>query len=90
MAAPESLSTSPTVARTVRFPRPLRERIVADALRCGRSFEAQVLAILRRHYGESVDLAPPPDAILSFARGSLGDMPERDILSVTRKLGRRR
>jgi len=42
------------IARTIRFPRRLRERIAADAERCGRSFEAHVIAVLRRHYGEDV------------------------------------
>jgi hypothetical protein len=44
---------APATARTIRFPKRLRDRIAADAERCGRSFEAQVLAILRRHFGES-------------------------------------
>jgi len=42
-----------TVARTIRFPVGLREKIAADAERCGRSFDGQVVALLRRHYGES-------------------------------------
>jgi hypothetical protein len=53
-----------TTARTIRFPGRLRERIGDDAARCGRSFEAQVLAILRRHYGEDVDIAPAPASII--------------------------
>jgi len=49
---------------------------------CGRSFEAQVLAILRRHHGEDVDIAPTPERILSHARGSLAGMSraDRDLL----------
>jgi hypothetical protein len=43
------------IARTIRFPKALRERISADAERCNRSFESQVIAVLRRHYGEDVD-----------------------------------
>jgi hypothetical protein len=45
-----------TVARTIRFPSKLREKIAADAKRCGRSFNRQVIALLRRHYGEDVDI----------------------------------
>jgi len=74
------------VARTIRFPQKLRDRIDADAERCGRSFEAQVVALLRRHYGEDVDIAPTPEAILSLAHGSLLDMSEADQDLVTRRL----
>ncbi|MHB8873683.1 MAG: hypothetical protein ACYC8T_08355 [Myxococcaceae bacterium] len=74
------------IGRTVRFPPRLRARISADAQRCGRSFEAQVIAILRRHYGEDVDIAPSPDAILSLARGSLAGMSSADRRRVTRRL----
>jgi hypothetical protein len=74
-------------ARTIRFPELLRTRLASDAERCGRSFEAQVLAILRRHYGEDVDLAPAPEAILSLAVGSLAGIPEADRKALTRKLG---
>lgn len=48
-----------------------------------------MLAILRRHYGESVDLAPPADEILALARGSLAGLSEREIKSLTRKLAGR-
>ena len=65
-------------ARTIRFPDSLRERIAADAERCGRSFESQAIAILRRHYGEDVDISPSPDAILSLALGSLAGVAEPD------------
>ena len=56
-----------TIARTIRFPAALRDRLAADAERCGRSFEGQVIALLRRHYGEDVDIArrpaaPPPSS----------------------------
>jgi hypothetical protein len=75
-----------TVARTIRIPAALRERIAADAERCGRSFEGQVIALLRRHYGEDVDIAPAPAGILALAIASLADIPasQRDLL--TRKL----
>jgi hypothetical protein len=63
-------------ARTIRFPTRLRAQIAADAERCGRSFEAQVLAILRHHYGESVGIAPPPALVLALARGSLEGIPD--------------
>jgi hypothetical protein len=77
------------VARTIRMPAALRKRIAADAERCGRSFEGQVIALLRRHYGEDVDIAPGPAGILALALATLTDVPasERDLL--TRKLGER-
>lgn len=68
---------------------PLRERIAADAERCGRSFEGQVLALLRRHYGEDVDIAPAPAAILALAVASLADVPDADRDLLTRKLEER-
>jgi len=74
------------LARTIRFPARVRERIAADAERCGRSFEAQVIAILRRHYGEDVDIAPAPDTVLSLARGSLTGMSREERRLVTRRL----
>ena len=78
-----------TIARTIRIPAALRKRIAADAERCGRSFEGQVIALLRRHYGEDVDIAPGPAGILALALATLADVPtsERDLL--TRKLGER-
>jgi hypothetical protein len=77
------------VARTIRIPAALRKRIAADADRCGRSFEGQVIALLRRHYGEDVDIAPGPAGIVALALASLADVPasERDML--TRKLRER-
>ncbi len=74
------------VARTIRFPRTLRERLAADADRCGRSFEAHVVAILRRHYGEDVDIAPAPDEILALARASLAGLSRADVRGITRRL----
>jgi hypothetical protein len=76
----------PSTARTIRFPERLRGRLAADAERCGRSFEAQVIALLRRHYGEDVDIAPAPDAILSFAVGSLAGIPEEERRLLTSRL----
>lgn len=73
-------------ARTIRFPERLRIQIAADAERCGRSFEAQVLAILRHHYGESVDIAPTPALVLALARGSLTGVSEADQAELTQRL----
>ena len=75
-----------TVARTIRFPGALRDRIAADADRCGRSFEAQVIALLRRHYGEDVDIAPSPAEILALAAASLADVSDEDVRSLSGKL----
>lgn len=77
------------IARTIRIPASLRKRIAADAERCGRSFEGQVIALLRRHYGEDVDIAPGPAGILALALATLAEVPasERDLL--TRKLQER-
>jgi hypothetical protein len=77
------------VARTIRIPVALRKRIAADAERCGRSFEGQVLALLRRHYGEDVDIAPGPAGILALAVASLADVPAADRDLLTRKLKER-
>ena len=73
-------------ARTVRFPERLRARLAADAERCGRSFEAQVIALLRRHYGEDVDIAPAPDAILSLAVASVAGIPDEERRRLTARL----
>lgn len=48
--------------------------------------EAQVIAVLRRDYGEDVDIAPNADAILSLALGSLAGIPERDRRLLTARL----
>lgn len=82
-----SRRTAPPTARTVRFPERIRARIAADAERCGRSFEAQVIAILRRHYGEDVDIVPSPEAILSLVVGSLAGIPDKDRRRLTVRLG---
>ena len=75
-----------SIARTIRFPAALRDRLAADAGRCGRSFEGQVIALLRRHYGEDVDIAPGPADILALASASLADIPASDRRLLTRKL----
>jgi hypothetical protein len=67
----------------MRFPDDLRERVAADAERCGRSFEQQVLAILRRHYGEDVDLALPPESILALARATVAGMSSEERRAVS-------
>ena len=74
------------VSRTIRFPASLRDKITADAARCGRSFDGQVIALLRRHYGEDVDIAPHPAEILALAAASLADIPAADLSSLTRRL----
>jgi hypothetical protein len=75
-----------TIARTIRFPAGLRDRVAADADRCGRSFDGQVIALLRRHYGEDVDIAPGAADILALAAASLADVPASDLRTLTRKL----
>lgn len=75
-----------TIARTIRFSAGLRDKIAADAERCGRSFEGQVIALLRRHYGEDVDIAPAPTQILALAAASFADIPASDLRQLTRKL----
>lgn len=74
------------VARTIRFPDSLRERIAVDAERCGRSFEAQVIALLRRHLGENVDIAAPRQEILALAAASLAGVPEEQVRRLTSRL----
>ena len=74
------------VARTIRFPAGLRDKIAADAERCGRSFEGQVISLLRRHYGEDVDIAPSPAEILAMATGSVAGIPVADVRLIERKL----
>lgn len=75
-----------TIARTIRFPSALRDRLAADADRCGRSFEGQVIALLRRHYGEDVDIAQSPSDILALASASFADVPVSELRLLTRKL----
>jgi hypothetical protein len=78
-----------TIARTIRVPGALRKRIQADAELCGRSFEGQAIALLRRHYGEDVDIAPGPAGILALAVASLADIPVSERNRLTRKLEER-
>lgn len=78
-----------TTARTMRFPDPLRRRLAADAERCGRSFEAQVIAILRSHFGENVDIAPPPEQILAALRGSAEGISDADWDELTARADER-
>jgi hypothetical protein len=75
-----------TVARTIRFPAALREKIALDAERCGRSFDGQVIALLRRHYGEDVDIAPNPAEILALAAASLADVSAEELRFLTDRL----
>ena len=85
MPASDSRKTRAITARTVRFPKRLRELIAADAERCGRSFEAQVIAILRHNYGEDVDIAPAPEAILRLARASFQGLSPEERRLVTQR-----
>jgi hypothetical protein len=48
--------------------------------------EAHVLAILRKHFGEDVDIAPAPHAIIALARESLAGLSVRDQKLVTARL----
>jgi len=86
MKAARRAQPSVVTARTVRFPEQLRTRIAADAERCGRSFDAQVIAILRQHYGEDVDLAPAPTEVLALARASVRGLSAGEIARLTRRL----
>lgn len=81
-----SSAAQDAIARTIRFPPGLRHRLALDAERCGRSFEGQVLALLRRHYGEDVDISPSPDEILGLAAASLADVPPLDARRLVEKL----
>lgn len=90
MSASKPRSPAPHTARTIRFPAALRESIATDAERCGRSFEQHVLAILRAHYGDDVDLASSTESVLALARLSvLGiDEDEQRRMWGRRKAGR--
>lgn len=83
---PDPTPSKGPIARTIRFPPSLRDRLTSDAERCGRSFEGQVIALLRRHYGEDVDIATSPGEILQMATGSLSGLSEEDISSLTARL----
>jgi hypothetical protein len=79
-------SSASAVARTIRFSAGLRHKIASDAERCGRSFEGQVIALLRRHYGEDVDISPSPVEILALATASMADISPADARLIERKL----
>jgi hypothetical protein len=61
-------------------------KLSTDAERCGRSFEGQVIALLRHHYGEDVDISPSPVEILALATASMADMSSTDARLLERKL----
>jgi molybdopterin converting factor small subunit len=75
-----------TVASTIRFPAGLREKVAADAERCGRSFDGQVVALLRRHYGEECRDRPETAEILALAVASFADVPPAELGSLIRRL----
>jgi hypothetical protein len=45
-----------------------------------------VIALLRRHYGEDVDIAPNPAEILALAAASMADISTADARLIERKL----
>jgi hypothetical protein len=45
-----------------------------------------VIALLRRHYGEDVDIAPTPAEILALATASMADISPADARLIERKL----
>ena len=45
-----------------------------------------MLALLRHHYGEDVDISPAPVEILALANASLADIPAADSRAILRKL----
>jgi len=45
-----------------------------------------VIALLRRHYGEDVDIAPSPAEILALATASMADISAADARLIERKL----
>jgi hypothetical protein len=45
-----------------------------------------VISLLRRHYGEDVDIAPSPAEILAMATGSLAGIPVADVRLIEQKL----
>lgn len=79
-------SRNAAIARTIRFPAALRDKLTADAERCGRSFDGQVIALLRRHYGEDVDIAPHSADILALASASLAGISDIDVRRLTQEL----
>jgi hypothetical protein len=85
MGARTSRPRAAQTARTIRFPAPLRQKLLADAERCGRSFEAQVLAILRSHFGEYVDISTPPETVLAALRRSAEGVSDADWEEMMRR-----
>jgi hypothetical protein len=45
-----------------------------------------VIAVLRRHYGEDVDISPSPAEILALATASMADMSPADARLIERRL----
>lgn len=45
-----------------------------------------MLALLRHHYGEDVDISPAPAEILALADASLADIPTADSRAILRRL----
>jgi len=84
MSQRAAASTDEPIACTIRMPNGLRKRIATDADRCGRSFEGQVIAVLR-HY----DIAPVPSEILTLALATLAEVPPSEQGMLSRKLRER-
>ncbi len=45
-----------------------------------------MIALLRRHYGEDVDIAPSPAEILALATASVADLSVADVRLLERRL----
>ncbi len=45
-----------------------------------------MLALMRRHYGEDVDISPAPSEVLNLAVASLAGIPKTESRRLTRKL----
>ena len=45
-----------------------------------------MIALLRRHYGEDVDIAPSPAEILALATASMADVSTAEARLIERKL----
>jgi hypothetical protein len=48
-----------------------------------------MIASLRRHYGEDVDIAPSPTEVLALARASFAEIPAADSMRMQQTLPRR-
>ncbi|MBN2192913.1 MAG: hypothetical protein JW751_08855 [Polyangiaceae bacterium] len=44
------------------------------------------MALLRRHFGEDIDIAPSPKDLLALATASLADVPAADARALVRRL----